>query len=142
MLSVANSQGPPRRLQIPGAIPVGGPIHEARPLPYRRVLPAVPAHALQPLPARIRSRPPALQPVRPVFEQPEEDDDGPLSRDEVARLHNIPLISGPPPQLAQAAPRPQPVQRPQPPPQRALEEDDEEENIPVQRSQPQPIQFR
>lgn len=124
----------PRRIQIPGAVAVGGGgaqyLGEPRPLPYRRVAAGPPPpQQFQGGAPRLRRPPP--QPlaatVRPVVEDV-QDDTGPLSRDEVARLHNIPLISGPPPQQVRVAP-PQSL------------EDDEEENVPV-RAQPQPIQFR
>lgn len=132
MLSAVSSQSLPRRLQIQGAIPLGPPVQDVRQLQYRRVVPA--QQSLEPIPQRIRSRPPPhltqAIPIRPVFEET-EDDNGPLSKDEVARLQNIPVVSGPPPQAI----------RPTHPPQRILD-DEEEENIPQQRPAPQPIQFR
>lgn len=131
VLSLVSSQSLPRRIQIPGAVPLGAPVQDVRPLPYRRVLPQ-PQQSIEPVPQRIRSRPPPQLsqpiPIRPVFEET-DDDNGPLSKDEVARLQNIPLVSGPPQQSL----------RPAPQPQRILD-DDEEENIP--RAAPQPIQFR
>lgn len=95
---------------------------------YRRPVGGIPPQALGPAPVKVRRPLPPPQPIRPVVEDPEEDD-GPLSRDEVARLQNIPIISPAPPQQVRVFQQPQRV------------EEDEEENIPV-RQQPQPIQFR
>ncbi|GLV31840.1 uncharacterized protein CBL_07600 [Carabus blaptoides fortunei] len=115
-IALASAQFP-KRLQIPGAIPLGGGPLE-RPLPLRRQQPLnPPARLRRPIPNAI----PLPQPsIRPVVEDSEEQSLN-LS-EEVARLAQLPVPS--------STPR-----------QHLIEQDEEEEPAPRPYIPPQP-QFR